>query len=90
MKAMNQPTAFLFLQDYFSPLVFHASMDSPSTVEVTLTDPMSGDKIAMPGISCATSLTCEDILVLIHAIESRLAKSMPSFLAKLNLSRRQM
>ncbi|PNF77923.1 hypothetical protein CXK95_01110 [Stutzerimonas degradans] len=89
VKAMNQPTAFLFLQDYFSPLVFQASMDSPSTIAVTLIDPTSGDKIALPGISCTTSLTYEGIFVLIQTIESRLAKSMPGFLARLNLARRQ-
>lgn len=87
MKAMSQPTAFGFMQDYFRPLTFQAAMDSPTSIEVTLSYAPTGETISLPGIPCAISLTCEDMFVLIQEIESGLIKLKPSFLAKLDLSR---
>ena len=87
MKAMSQPAAFQFIQDYFSPLTFDAAMDSPSSVEVTLSYPLTGESVVMTGIPCTITLTWNETFALIKNIESRLLELKPSLLAKLDLSR---
>lgn len=69
--------AMALLYNYFTPIVVRVSLDTPSSMSVTLDEPDYSMAIHVNDIPCKTSLTPMEVFEIIQLIEDRVRSEAP-------------
>lgn len=68
---MKLTAAMLHIRHYFDPMVVHMQLVSPTSMDLKLSDPATGEAVDLRGIPYRRSMTAAELYQLINLIEGR-------------------